>query len=324
MRKLPSFFVVGAQKAGTTTLHDWLVRQPDVCLPVIKETHFFSDRQRFSLGIEWYLKQFPESNKGAVTGEIDPDYMFFEGSPRRIRKWVRRPKIVFIFRHPVERAYSHYLMSLRRGHEALPFSEALQREKDRLSGPGREFAVNHFSYLARGRYCEQIARYREVFPESEFLFVKFNDLFGGETGHATYEGICRFLGLSSSPLITDLSRKSNPAGTARSRLLRDLLHKPSRTRRLLGRLIPSVSVKMKLWAMLDRMNLKPINDGEDRREDLSRIPEEMLESVKGEVLSLQAVTGLNVSDWIRSLEEKRGDTQRRDCGCPEVWHDLGV
>ena len=58
---------------------------------------------------------------------------------------------------------------------------------------------------------------------------------------------------------------------------------------MLGRLIPSVGVKMKLWAMLDRMNLKPINDGEDRREDLSRIPEEMLESAKGEILSLQAV-----------------------------------
>jgi hypothetical protein len=76
----PSFFVVGAQKAGTTTIHQWLSRQPDVCLPAIKETHFFSHRDRFEKGTAWYLAQFEGGGTDRIRGEIDPDYAFIEES----------------------------------------------------------------------------------------------------------------------------------------------------------------------------------------------------------------------------------------------------
>ena len=72
--KLPTFFVAGSQKSGTTTIHDLLNQNTQISLPEYKETHFFSSD--YNKGINWYLKQFIE-NKYKIRGEVDPSYMFF-------------------------------------------------------------------------------------------------------------------------------------------------------------------------------------------------------------------------------------------------------
>lgn len=241
-----------------------------------------------------------------MKGEVDPDYMFFEAAPIRIRKWAGSPKIVFIFRHPVERAYSHYRMSVRRGYEPLSFTEALVAEKVRLAGPERGFSLHHHSYMARGRYLEQVSRYRHVFPEAEFMYVKFEELFGKSTSGLTYERICSFIGLKSSPSLADRSRRSNQASAPRSALLRDLLYKPSAIRIALSKLMP-VDLKIRLWAALDRMNQKPIDDNERKRHHSLSIPQEVLKSVNEELVMLQVETGVNLEDWVRKLEDRYAD-----------------
>jgi len=83
--KLPSFFVVGAQKAGTTTLHNWLNQQPGFCLPKTKETHFFSDPSRYARGLQWYINQYHECEQTDIYGEIYPDYGFYPDAAGRIK-----------------------------------------------------------------------------------------------------------------------------------------------------------------------------------------------------------------------------------------------
>jgi len=223
MRRLPSFFVVGAQKAGTTSLHNWLVQQPDICLPKLKETQFFTFERLFQRGIDWYLKQFPECGEKEIIGEICPDYMFFPEAAQRIKKWIDAPKLVFLFRHPQDRAYSHYLMTVRNGYEKLSFNDALLAENERLQ-EGEEYAQCHFSYSARGHYVSQIEHMRKVFPESDCLFIKFDDLVDrGEKGLDTYRRICSFIGLKSSPKIAGYRGGSNVASMPRSSRLRDFL-----------------------------------------------------------------------------------------------------
>ena len=129
-QRVPSFFVVGAQKAGTTSLHNWMAQQPDVCLPKLKETHFFSIQEIFERGIDWYLQQFPRCKYDSIVGEICPEYMYCKQAPYRIREWNPNPKIIFIFRHPIERAFSHYLMSVRGGYECP--SEKLLNHMSRM------------------------------------------------------------------------------------------------------------------------------------------------------------------------------------------------
>ena len=291
----PSFFCVGAQKAGTTALYDWLVQQPDVCLPVIKETHFFSHDDRYKLGLDWYFKQFPKMNGDAVIGEIDPEYMFFEDVPQRIRELMKAPRIVFVLRNPLDRAYSHYLMSVRRGYEDLPYADALLAEQERLAQNENEFSLNHQSYIARGRYCTQIRRFRDVFPDSEFLFVKFEDLIGRDSGLLTYEKICHFIGVRSSPLLADRSKKSNQASVPRYAFLRDFLYKRSSSS-ILGKLIPSKDLKLRIAMFLDSLNQKPISGNVSSI--VNQVPSEIIKMFDEEIADLGDLTGLDLSDWL--------------------------
>ena len=88
---LPNFFVVGAQKAGTTSLHHYLAKHPNICLPKQKETKFFVDDSLYDKGIEYYESNY-FSNCGAktVVGEVDPDYMYFPIAVERIKRHVVR------------------------------------------------------------------------------------------------------------------------------------------------------------------------------------------------------------------------------------------
>ncbi len=292
----PSFFVVGTQKAATTALHDWLVQQPDVCLPTIKETHFFSHAERFDRGLHWYQKQFPRKAGEVVMGEIDPEYMFVESAPLRLRALVSAPKIVFILRHPLERAYSHYLMSVRRGYENLPFVDALLAEPSRLAVPNNEFAMDHFSYMKRGRYCEQIERYHTVFPDAGFLYVTFEDLVGSAKGGETYESICKFVGVRSAPSLANRDKKSNQSSMPKSLFLRNFLYGKSVLKKLLGKLIRSEDAKLRLAMFLDKVNQKPASGRFDISEH--HFPSGFVEALTDDIRMLETLTGLNLFNWI--------------------------
>ena len=295
MRQLPGFFVVGAQKAGTTSLHRWLGQQPEVCLPTIKETHFFRDEQKFRRGVEWYLDWFPQDRSRTLSGEVDPEYMFFEAAPRRIRELVPDAKLVFVFRQPLERAYSQYQMSVSRGFESLRFGAALAAEPGRLSA-GTEHSLRHHSYLARGRYAEQVERFLKLFPARQLLFAKFDDLFCAERGLQDYARICRFVGVSSSPELVDRSGRHNPAVEARSTWLRDLIFGRSALKTLAGRLVRSERGRLRLAQWLDRLNRKPRRPGDAGWRDEVAAAEWDRANVETE--ALMRVSGLDLDDWL--------------------------
>jgi len=295
--RTPVFFVVGAQKAGTTSLHDWLAQQPDVCLPTLKETHYFSHDQRYEKGLDWYMRQFPRCADGSVVGEVDPEYMYHACAPERIAEVCPEAKIVFILRSPLERAYSQYLMSVRRGLERLSFYDALASEDER-TGPGADPALaEHLGYMGRGRYAAQIARFRKALPGGSFLIVKFDELVSGETGAGTYGRICRFIGLGSSPSIADRSRKSNVASEPRSGMLADILYGRSLPKRALKLLLPSHDMRMKLWAMANRFNEKPVEKSAQGKRPVA-VPGFIVGEIERELRLLKEAEGLECADWL--------------------------
>ena len=188
----PSFFVLGAQKAGTTALHHYLAQHPDIFLPAVKETHFFNDgHEEFSLGDNFYLeKYFVQAQKGQIAGELDPDYLYFPDCPRRIAAHFPNARLIFIFRDPVARAYSHYWMNVRRGWETLSFAEAMDREEERLHEARPLWPQNkewsRFSYADRGFYCRQVKRYLEFFPRENMFFLLSDELAADPAGRAPY------------------------------------------------------------------------------------------------------------------------------------------
>jgi len=301
---LPTFFIVGAQKSGTTSLHDWLRQQPDICLPEIKETHYFAYPERYRYGLYWYLAQFQTSGRkatGRVMGEIDPEYMFFSETPKRMSQLTNNPKIIFIFRNPIERAFSQYQMSVARGYEDLSFIEALEIEQDRLANDTDDFSLKHHSYLSRGRYAEQVQRYLQAFSESDFLYIKFEDMVSDDKGQEIYGNICRFIGLKSDPAIADRTRRSNEASEPKSMILRNIIHRGSKLRRLISKTIPSYDLKLKIWLAIDRLNRRPHKHKETL--EYHRLSNHMIISIKNEVKTLQQITNLDLDNWLEKMSQ---------------------
>jgi hypothetical protein len=164
---LPDFFVVGAMKAGTTTLMDYLNQHPDVYLPDY-EVHFFDRECNYKKGLEWYTTHFLKSNNDII-GEKTPTYSYDPKVPARIYSNFPDAKIVWILRNPTARTYSNYLHAVKVGKENLPFDSAVALEEKRIGN-------NAFKgYIERSIYIKQINNYLDYFPMKSMHFIIFEE-----------------------------------------------------------------------------------------------------------------------------------------------------
>jgi hypothetical protein len=213
LRVLPDFVIIGAQKAGSTSLYRYLATQPGIRLSSKKEVHYFD--LNYERGEGLYLRHFPlapgarlrraASNDVPVVGEATPYYLFHPLAPERMAKTLPHAKLIAVLRNPVDRAYSHYQHQLRKGRETLGFRDALQAEVDRLAGEERRLACEpgyrsenhrHFSYLARGRYAEQLERWYRSFPREQVLVVESEEL--GHQRRTVLDKVLKFIGAPNS------------------------------------------------------------------------------------------------------------------------------
>jgi len=200
-----TFICVGAQKAGTTTLHNILRQHSEIFLPQNKEIPFFHDDNKFQKGIDWWLKEnYHNVKHEKAIGVVNPEYLFFPKACERIYKHLGPDiKIIIILRNPVERAYSHYMMNIRRGIENLSFEDALSEEKNRLT---RSDYKKHYSYISRSLYSSQINRFLTTFTKENFLFLSFeNDII--KNRDLTLKKIEDFLGVNHENINVNI--KSN-------------------------------------------------------------------------------------------------------------------
>jgi hypothetical protein len=208
-RRLPDFIIVGAAKAGTTSLWWYLMEHPQVEQPMVKEVGFFD--VGFHRGVNWYRMHFPAQRAFAngkpaatvQTGESTPYYMFHPLVPGRIAATIPRAKIIMLLRNPVDRAFSHYQLKVKRRQEPLSFDEAIAAENQRLADEHeallanpRYYSAKHdrYSYLARGRYLEQIRRWQEYFPPDQLLILESGEFFRRTS--EVYARVLDFLGLA--------------------------------------------------------------------------------------------------------------------------------
>lgn len=197
-RVLPDFLIIGAQKSGTTSLHRYLTRHPQVRESTLKEVHFFDGgledgKDAHALGEAWYRAHFPlasEMAPGEKAFEASPAYLFHPLAAARIAALVPEARLVAILRNPTDRAISHYFHNVRPnrgGLEPLPVAEAMAAEEARLApllarGAYGDRAFRAYSYKARGRYLEQLERYWAAFGRERLLVLRAEDLFEDPAG----------------------------------------------------------------------------------------------------------------------------------------------
>jgi hypothetical protein len=166
---LPHFLIVGAMKAGTTTLRHYLQGVEQVWI-YPGEVRFFSQDRKYAQGLGWYESLFEQAAGKAVIGEKSPAYSFQPRVPQRIHSCLPDVKLIWLFREPVARTYSHYWHSAIRGKERLSFQTAVAREDERV----RHNLLR--GYKRRSRYAEQVSRYLQFFPKEQMLFLLFEEL----------------------------------------------------------------------------------------------------------------------------------------------------
>lgn len=168
------FLIIGAQKAGTTSLHAYLQKEADIEIPNKKELHFFDDEK-----INWINPNYEEYHKNFISdklrGEITPYYMYDERCINRIKKYNPNMKLIIILRNPIERAFSQYKMSIAvNKKETKDFSFAIREGRNRIKNS--EEANHVFSYVERGFYGKQLSFIYSRFPKEQVLILKLVDL----------------------------------------------------------------------------------------------------------------------------------------------------
>jgi sulfotransferase family protein len=207
-RPLPDFLIIGAQKAGTTALYSYLREHPALAGPPWKEVSFFD--RHFWRGAAWYRGHFPNTlylrrvraraGVEPIVGEASPGYLFHPFAPERAAALLHEVRLIALVRNPIDRSLSHYHHEVALGREPLPFEQALEQEETRMEGElermrdPRYFshAWWNFTYLARGRYADQLERWLDLVPRERLLVLPSEELL--ERPRETYKQVLEFLG----------------------------------------------------------------------------------------------------------------------------------
>ncbi len=263
-----NFICIGAQKAGTTTLADILCQHSEICIPPIKETKFFLFDGDFTKGLPFYNSYFSNYKGQIAVGEFDPDYLLFPFTAKRIAETLGNAiKILVVLRNPADRAYSHYLMTRKKGLEEHEFENAILEEKNRKKDIKTQ---KIFAYLERGLYGKQLNEFLQVFPRENFLFLVFEEDFL-KNRESTIKHVQQFLNVPYEPL--ELNIHSNEAGEAQSEIIRDLVRKPNFAKKLLKFVMPSKEARKNIRKFFIRKNMQKVSSSKLSEETRKKLLE---------------------------------------------------
>jgi hypothetical protein len=227
---MPDFFIVGAMKSGTTSLHHLLDLHPKVFIPEHEifffdiddvEQHpdfFFHEGSGWKFVefeadldslLRWYQSHFDGAGHDQLIGEDSTTYLAARHAPERIARFNPGAKIVAILRDPVARAYSEYWYLVRWSKAFFDFEDTLRH------WPGL--------VVTRSMYQRQVEQYLKWFPREQLHFVLLEELVAHPD--VVISELCRFLDLSPEPLRGSLlhSNKGRVARHPRLHLLRNRL-----------------------------------------------------------------------------------------------------
>jgi hypothetical protein len=228
-------FIVGAPKAGTSSLHFYLNQHPEICMSSVKEPNFFSAKEVENL---YYNSQIITSTNDynslfesnvKIKGESSVSYLYYREVAKRIYEYNAEAKIIIMLRKPAERLFSHYLMDKRLG----LCSVSLQEIYDNRVVHSLFFQ----QFFSLGNYSEQIKKYQEFFDKSQVLILFYDDL--KSDIESEVDKVFSFLGVEKKEV--DLQVKNQMLVT--NNLLLSALYKYRFFRKFLRFVFPSSLVK---------------------------------------------------------------------------------
>jgi Sulfotransferase domain len=184
--------VIGAMKAGTTSLFEYLRAHPDIFMSPLKEVDYFVRELNWSRGLEWYARQFRRA-EAATVGEASPSYTKYPeyaGVPERMARLLPDARLIYLVRDPIERIRSHYQHRAMTGSEAAPIDAAV------LHDP---------RYVDGSRYAMQLERYLRWYPRDQILLIASEEL--RDQRVPTMRRVHQFLGVDPSFVAPTIERE---------------------------------------------------------------------------------------------------------------------
>lgn len=218
--RLPTFLIIGAAKSGTTTLYEYLCRHPQVFMSTPKEPEFFARDENYARGIEWYSSLFDDAQPHQICGEASTIYTRspqFPHTAARIAQHLPQAKLIYVMRHPVDRAYSHYVQRIKTAQN--------KKEKLEIQETFEERIRRESFFLDSSNYILQIEQYLPWFKRESILFLLMEDLIFELP--ATLAKVCQFLEIDHTlDLIQDLPITANQAKTHETWFIRSRMTAP--------------------------------------------------------------------------------------------------
>jgi len=305
--RLPNFLIIGAARAGTTSLYSYLKQHPQIFMSPRKEPRFFAFEGRmeqkgpfgsqplppYSIKWEEYIKLFDKVKDEKIIGEASTIYLYHPEAPKRIQRYLGDSvKMVAILRNPIERVISHYMYNLRRGAEpCTTVEEAIEAEEVRIARGWAEF----FHYKRMGLYGQQLQRYWNIFSPNNLRIFLYEDF--QQDPMSVVKQVFDFLEIESS-FIPDTSKVYNPSGNTRFSLLSFLIRQTPRPVKRLAKVLLPEGIRYKVieWEMW--RNVRPTQKPQISPE----IRKSLLEYYRQDILKLQELLDRDLSHWLQETE----------------------
>ena len=293
---LPNFLIVGAAKAGTTSLYKYLDQHPQVYMSPRKEPRYFAPEyyttyyrnaignhhRETGMSIGEYAALFDGVTDEIAVGEASTEYLFFEKSAARIKAAIPDAKIIIILRNPVERAFSAYCYHLRDGRETLSFEEALEKESLRAKN---KWQVGWF-YRRGGLYYQQVKRYYHLFSRDQIKLILWKNL--NENPQQVCTDIFKFLEVDCE-FVPDLSR-SNKSLSPKSKLINRHVFKNHKLKKKIKIFSPEA-----LYVWLAKPLKKTFYT--EKKPLVPEIKEQLIDYYSDNINSLESLISTDLSHW---------------------------
>ena len=237
----PDFILIGAMKCGTSTLATQLGLQKGIFMTTPKEPNFFSDDAIYAHGPEWYEALFKAAAPHQLKGEASTHYTKLPTYPATLERMLRMLpdlKLVYMIRHPVNRAVSHYMHEWSEGHMSSDAAQAFEQASE---------------IIDYGRYGMQIAPFVQAYGADRIHLTSLEQITMDPAGE--FARITDFLGASGSAWIEDLPAQNISAERVRRLPMQHILVDNAVATALRRALVPK---SMRRWVRKQRsMTTRP-------------------------------------------------------------------
>jgi hypothetical protein len=286
--KRPNLFLVGAMKAGTTSLASYLEQHPEVDFCVPKEPNFFGGGPPWSspskLSPAEYARLFTE-HRGRWSGEASVQYLSSPTAPSEVHRHDPDARIVAILRNPIDRAYSHHQHNAKT-FEHRTFAQAVE---DELAGIGRDRFLYDWGYLELGAYAAAVERWLRCFGDARVQLLTTESL--DRSPERMCGEVFSFLDVDPGQPI-DARRRLNPSGRLRFGGLRRYLTTHTALR-VTARALLSQRTRSRLVLRLDELLVvKPVTPPID-----PPLRARLAGHLHRDVERLRSLTELDLSAW---------------------------